>query len=215
MQQSAIAPTMSNDSLLQEFRSKTAPMSNLRSHSSAISASDAAAFSEMKSAFQQPQSGGDRMPRIPQNASAEITALKHKLEQCLSKVQTWNEILTEITQSVFILCATATIDSIPYYSEIPTSERDIASAVGRLNAGDKVTLMYPQVVQDSFIFMRIRLVDVHSGDVQLFYTPIANQSLTRKQLGAAGITSDADQYFDWFHNPGDPDPCPTDVEGNL
>ena len=75
--------------------------------------------------------------------------------------------------------------------------------------------MYPQVVQDNFIYMRLRLVDEHSGDVQLFYTPIANQSLTRKQLSAVGITSDADQYFDWFHNPGDPDPCPTDVEGDL
>ena len=110
---------MSDDSLLQEFRSKTAPTSNLRSHQSAITASDAAAFSEMKAGFQQPQGGGDRMPRIPQNASAEIAALKQKLEQCLSKVQTWNEILTEMTQSVFILCATATIDSIPYYSDIP------------------------------------------------------------------------------------------------
>ena len=170
---------------------------------------DVAVFNEIKFG---PESTGrtDRMPRIPQNASSDITALKQKLEHCITKVNTWNEILTEMTQSVFVLCATTTTDSIPFYADVPSSMKNVAAPVGRLALGEKVTLMNPQVVQSNFIFMRLRRVDPRSGDVTLYYTPIANQSMTQQQLSdVAGIQSDADQYFDWFHNPGDVDPNPS------
>ena len=202
----AISTAVNNtdEDLLREFRQKTAPTSNLQS---GVRVDDAASGASQMAA-RQPDA---RMLRVPQNVSAELAALKSKLDQCVSKVSNWSQVLTEVTQSVFVLCATCTVANVPYYLDVPENERALSSPVGRLDAGRKVTLLYPQLVRNNMIYMRIRLVDEHSGDVQLYYVPIANQSLTQTQLAqTVGINSTADQYFDWFHNPGDPDPAPVD-----
>jgi hypothetical protein len=196
-------------SLLDEFRAKSAPTSNLKSN--AYTVEDQAAFTELSGSVATMQRADARMPRVPQNVSAELASLKAKVEQCASKVANWHQVLTEITQSVFILVATCTVSNVPYYADIPENDRALASPVGRLESGRKVTLLYPQLVRNNMIYMRLRLVDQHSGDVQMYYVPIANQSLTQTQLArTVGINSTADQYFDWFHSPGETDPAPAD-----
>ena len=207
--QQVVPPVPSSDNdLLQEFRAKSAPSSSLKS---GISREDQTAFNELSGTVATLQRADTRMQRVPQNVAAELAMLKAKVEQCASKVANWSQVLTEVTQSVFVLCATVTVNNIPYYMEIPENDRALGSPVGRLTAGRKVTLMYPQLVRNNMIYMRLRLVDVNSGDVQLYYVPIANQSLTQTQLArTVGIESTADQYFDYFHNPGDVDPAPAD-----
>ena len=94
-------------------------------------------------------------------------------------MEQWNQILTEITQSVSILCSTCTAN-VPYFTDIPENDRALASPIGRVAVGEKVTLMFPQLVRYNLIYMRLRKVDQHSGDVQLYYVPIAN-SVSRKR----------------------------------
>jgi hypothetical protein len=138
------------------------------------------------------------------NFVRELTALKQQVQQLSGTVSQWQQILTEITQAVFVVNATATADNIPYYAELPESKDDLKSAnVGNISKGTKVTLMYPQFRRPDLLFMRLRVVDAHTADVQQYYVPVANQGLSAKDLlQYTGLNAEQDQYFDNFHNPG-------------
>ena len=138
------------------------------------------------------------------NFVRELTALKQQVQTLSGTVSQWQQILTEITQAVFVVNATATADIIPYYAELPESKDDLKSAnVGYISKGTKVTLMYPQFRRPDMLFMRLRVVDAHTADVQQYYVPVANQGLSAKDLlHYTGLHAEQDQYFDNFHNPG-------------
>jgi hypothetical protein len=138
------------------------------------------------------------------NFVRELMALKQQVQTLSGTVSQWQQILTEITQAVFVVNATATADNIPYYAELPENKEDLKSAnVGNISKGTKVTLMYPQFRRPDMLFMRLRVVDAHTADVQQYYVPVANQGLSAKDLlQCTGLNAEQDQYFDNFHNPG-------------
>ncbi len=140
----------------------------------------------------------------PNNFVRELTALKQQVQQLSGTVSQWQQILTEITQAVFVVNATAVADNIPYYAELPETKADLQSAnVGHIGKGTKVTLMYPQFRRPDLLFMRVRVVDAHTADVQQYYVPVANQGLSAKDLQQyTGLDPQQEQYFDHFHNPG-------------
>lgn len=136
------------------------------------------------------------------NAGArEIVALKQQVQTLASQVQQWQQILTEITQSVFVLNATVSVDNLPYYTELPATKLDLAGYTGRLSAHTRVTVMYPQLQRSDFIFMRLRLCDPHTGEVQQYYIPVANNGLTSQDLQKLQLVDG--QYLDNFSNPGE------------
>ena len=148
-------------------------------------------------------------PRLTQNPTREVAQLKQQVAQLSSTVQNWHQVLSEITQAVFLVCATCIVERVPYYLELPDGKRALKAPEGHINEGDKVTLMYPQLPHPDMLYMRVRKCDSRCGDIQLFYVPIANVSMSPQELyESTGINSSAEQYFDYFHNPGDKDPNP-------
>lgn len=128
-------------------------------------------------------------------------------------VSSWDDTLDELTQAIFTVNATVTVENLPYYEELPASASALEAPTGRLSHGTKVSLMYPQFATGhSMIYMRLKLCDPRCGELSLYYLPIANQTLSDQELATVfGHTNvDATQYVDWFFTPGLPDPAPAD-----
>jgi hypothetical protein len=134
-------------------------------------------------------------------AHATITSLQNQVQALTSKVQQWQQILTEITQSVFVLRATVTVDSLPYYTELPASKSQLVGFAGKLHKDQEVTVMFPQVQRADFVFMRLRLCNLDTAEVQQYYVPVANNALTAQELQSLALPDG--QYMNRFRNPGE------------
>lgn len=141
---------------------------------------------------------------------AESTALSQQVHALNEVVQNWTQILNEVTQSVFVVCATTVVDKVPYYLELPENKDALKAPTGHLALHSHITMMYPQFPRPDLLYMRFRQCDVHTGEVQQYYIPIANQSLSSSELTRyLGLDSTVGQYVDFFHNPGDENPFTT------
>lgn len=202
----AAPPELSMESkLLSEFRSKTAPPA----HDNVMAQLGSSVTRNQQMNLQNPRQAPERAVRITQEPTRELAQQKQDLMRLNTTVQNWHQVLTEMTQAVFLVCATCVVDNVPFFVDLPESKGALRSSAGTLSAGDQVTLMYPQLSRPDMIYMRVRRCDPRCGDIQIFYVPVANQTLTERELADyAGISSSADQYFDWFHNPGEPSPQP-------
>ena len=214
--------------LLQDFRAKTAGTSALGGGHSGFTGNMAneGGFGGMASTTSSAVRQQQRMVNEPAHlqtrtlsarsagastGASEYVALRQKVEALSTTVQNWHQLLTEITQAVFVVLATSMVDHLPFYIELPTNKEDLRSPDGHLSAGEKVTLIYPQFTTSPLLFMRMRRCNPHTGGIEQFYVPVMNQSLSPKELVEyTGLTSSAEQYVDWFHNPGEDDPCPVD-----
>jgi hypothetical protein len=135
------------------------------------------------------------------------TSVLQQLEGLKKLVSHWDEILREITQSVFGCIATTTIDGLPYYTEIPKNETDLTTPRARLAIDQKATLVYPQLQAAGLLFMRLRRTDPGTGEIEQFYVPVTNMGLDAGRAGTLlGIDKTDRAYFDHFHNPGETDP---------
>lgn len=122
-------------------------------------------------------------------------------------VSGWDGILREITQSVFACVATTAVDSVPYFTELPKVATDLAAPHSRLAAGQLATLVYPQLQAVGLLFMRLRVTDAATGEIEQFYVPVSNMRQTNEQAAALlGTETVSHAYFDHFHNPGETDP---------
>jgi hypothetical protein len=208
-QQGPSTPNACNPSaeslLMQEFRAKTAPGSSF----SDMAFMGSGAIRNQQRTIQNPRQPPARTVHVSGDTNKEIVALKQQIHSLNTTVQNWHQVLTEITQAVFVVNATCAVDQVPYYIEMPEGKEALRSPVDYVRAGQKVTLMYPQFQRPDMLYMRLRVCDEHSAEVQQYYVPVANQGLsTRDLVELTGINADVDQYFDWFHNPGEADPAP-------
>lgn len=160
---------------------------------------------------QQPTSS--RAQAESSNVAGRDAQLKQQLSGMKETISNWNQILSEMTQSVVLLCATVVVEQIPYYMEFPDSKNALQSPVGYVYKNQKITLVYPQTLRPNLLFMRLRKCDPNTGEVQMFYMPIANNTLTPQELRDLVKISDpsASQYVDHFHNPGERDPAVSDL----
>ena len=135
-------------------------------------------------------------------------SVQEQLDTLKQIVTSWDGVLREITQSVFGCLATTTVGGLPYYTELPTSEADLGVPRARLAEDQRVTLVYPQLQAAGYLFMRLRVTDPGTGEIEQFYVPVTNMShpsaKAAKLLAIAGDAQPA--YFDHFHNPGERDP---------
>ena len=134
-------------------------------------------------------------------AHATITSLQNQVQALTSRVQQWQQILTEITQSVFVLRATVTVDSLPYYTELPTAKNQLLGFTGTLAKDQEVTVMFPQLQRADFVYMRLRLCNPDTAEVQQYYVPVANNGLTAQDLQPLQLRDG--QYMNRFRNPGE------------
>lgn len=147
------------------------------------------------------------MRRQPNQGSQDVNELKHTVNSLKTDITQWNQILQEVVQSVYVMNATCTVPNIPYYTELPETKEALRASAGVLKQGQMVLFVYPQFAKHDMVYQRIRVCDPDNGAMQLFYVPIKNLTLSNSDLmDFAGINSDAEQYFDGFHNPGHPDP---------
>lgn len=133
-------------------------------------------------------------------------------------VKKWEGILKELTEAVFVVCATVMTDNLPYYSELPTSEADLRLPTGTLANNTKVTLIYPQYPPPNLglLFMRVRFCDPSTSAINQCFVPVANMKLQPQQVYAlTGINSSESQYLNYFHNPGEADPNPNSSQNLL
>lgn len=147
----------------------------------------------------------------PQTASTPATALglQDQVNALKQIVTSWDAMLREITQSVFGCLATTTVGGLPYYTELPNNEPDLGAPRARLAEGQRVTLVYPQLQAAGFLFMRLRVTDPSTGEIEQFYVPV--MSMAHQPTAAAKLlTIDGGgqevTYFDNFHNPGETNP---------
>lgn len=148
--------------------------------------------------------------------SARQQELERKVQELQQIVDDWHQVLKEVTQAVVPVVATAIADMVPYYSELPESESDLASPVGRISVGRKAMLIYPQFERASLLFMRMRMIDPHTGEVQQFYVPVGNEAFDDAELAeATRIDTAHQQFFSGFHLPGETDPGVGELEDNT
>ena len=137
-------------------------------------------------------------PRTPANMS---------LAQIASTVQQWQQILSEVTQAVFVVVGKVLVPELPLYMDLPTSKADM-NAPARTISGT-ITVLYPQFTREDYVFMRVRVVDPQTAEVQQYYAPIAptnEKALLNKVYHA--------QYVGCFRNPGEPVPSDGDSESS-
>jgi len=163
---------------------------------------------------------GSRVARLEQ----QLAALEKQTAALTTTVNSWHDILLEITQTVFPQIATALVD-VPYYHELPASRDELRVFDGTVPAGAMVTLVYPQVERAGLLFMRMRTTEPSTGAVNQFYIPVTNETLTATELQqCTRINSADDKFFNGFHlagevNPldttGGADPASTDAEAEA
>lgn len=150
---------------------------------------------------------GGPMPVAPPVVSASAAAAvparvspNLNLAQIASTVQQWQQILSEVTQAVFVVVGEVVVPELPLYVDIPVTKVDMANPT--LVATGTVTLLYPQFVREEYIFMRVRQVDPKTAEVQQYYAPVAPAH--EKSLLNGVYYS---QYVSQFRNPGEPMPA--------
>ena len=136
------------------------------------------------------------------SAVASRTPANMTLAQIASTVQQWQQILSEITQAVFVVVGEVLVPSLPLYVDLPTTKADLAAPVRSVSG--TITVLYPQFTREEYIFMRVRVVDPNTAEVQQYYAPIAPAN--EKNLFMNG--SYYPQYVGNFRNPGEPGPSP-------
>lgn len=139
------------------------------------------------------------MSAVSSRVSANMT-----IAQIASTVQQWQQILSEVTQAVFVILGEVLVPALPLYVDLPTTKADLAAPVRTVSG--TVTILYPQFTREEYIFMRVRVVDPHTAEVQQYYAPIAPAN--EKTLFVDGKYFS--QYVGKFRNPGEP--CPSDIE---
>jgi len=145
--------------------------------------------------------------RVQGDVVKELVSIKQQLHANTEVTHNWDQILREMTETVYSVVATCIAEQVPYYSEMPETKEDLKGYEGFVKAGEKVTLVYPQFDRPDMIFMRMRICDPSSGSLCNRYVPLANKSLTAHELTQlTEINSSLGKYFDGFHNPGLPDP---------
>lgn len=147
------------------------------------------------------------------DAYDKVARLEQQVQSLSATVQSWHEILNEITQAVFPQLATALVD-LPYYDNLPETSEDLRHATGVIRADTVGTLIFPQVERAGLLFMRLRTTASATGAVKQYYVPVTNEKLTTTELHQyARINSADDKFFDGFHMAGEPNPL-ANVEGD-
>lgn len=131
---------------------------------------------------------------VPARVSANMT-----LPQIAAVVQQWQQILGEVTQAVFVVVGDVLVPQLPLYMELPNTKTDLANPVTHVNG--TVTLLYPQYTREDYIYMRVRVVDPHTAEVQQYYAPVGPSN--EKSLLNGTYYS---LYVGRFRNPGEPVP---------
>jgi hypothetical protein len=149
--------------------------------------------------------GGPMPASAPVSASAAAPVPARvspnlSLAQIASTVQQWQQILSEVTQAVFVVVGEVVVPELPLYVDIPVTKVDAANPT--LVATGTVTLLYPQFVRDEYIFMRVRQVDPKTAEVQQYYAPVA-PAHDKSLLNGVYYS----QYVSRFRNPGEPTPA--------
>lgn len=134
---------------------------------------------------------------------APRTAANLSLAQIASTVQQWQQILSEVTQAVFVVVGDVLVPELPLYMDLPTSKADMKAPVRTVSG--TVTVLYPQFTREDYVFMRVRVVDPQTAEVQQYYAPIAPTN-EKALLNNVYHT----QYVGRFRNPGEPVPSDSD-----
>ncbi len=136
---------------------------------------------------------------VPTRAAPNLT-----LAQIASTVQQWQQILSEVTQAVFVILGDVLVPALPVYMDLPTTKADLKAPVRTVSG--TVTILYPQFTRDEYVFMRVRIVDPQTAEVQQYYAPIA-PAHEKSLLNGVFYP----QYVGRFRNPGEPVPSDTDT----
>lgn len=153
------------------------------------------------------QAGATAMQQQPAAGALPGSAMQ-KLLEIERQMKKWEGILTELSEAVFVVCATVVTDNVPFYTELPRTEADLRVPAGTLPAGTKVTLVYPQYPHLGLLFMRARFTNPSTSAIDQPFVPVANMKLPPHQVQAlTGINSADAQYLNYFHNPGEADPA--------
>jgi hypothetical protein len=141
-------------------------------------------------------------PTFTASAAAPVPARvapNLNLAQIASTVQQWQQILSEVTQAVFVVVGEVAVPQLPLFVDLPVTKADLANPARTITG--TVTVLYPQFVREEYIFMRVRVVDPNTAEVQQYYAPIAPAH--EKSLLNGVYYS---QYVGQFRNPGEPVP---------
>lgn len=143
--------------------------------------------------------------------ATEFSRLDRDVKELRADFDKQASFFKEFGQSTFMVIGTCMVERVPFYAELPKTKKDLEAHEGYINEGDKVTLMFPQLSTSMLLFMRVRRCDPHTMEVGNFFVPIFNEALNPNELyKLTGINSNAMQYFDWFHIPGEKDPFETE-----
>lgn len=143
----------------------------------------------------------------PSDMAAEIKRLKEQVASLTTTVSDWQQVLSEITESVFPILGTCTVDNVPYYTDPPEQREALRAPIGHVEKNQIATLIYPQITRCGLLFMRIRTTCPRTGELQQHYVPVANQSMSPSDLYEyTGINTSAFEFFQGFHGPGEPNP---------
>lgn len=148
----------------------------------------------------------ESVPMVSSSAAAPVparVAASMTLAQIASTVQQWQQILSEVTQAVFVVVGEVAVPELPLYVELPTTKQDLAAPARHIQG--TVTVLYPQFVREEYIFMRVRVVDPKTAEVQQYYAPIA-PAHEKSTLNGTYYS----QYVTHFRNPGEPVPADDD-----
>ena len=155
-----------------------------------------------------PQNGPPAAPPAAPITSSAASPVPAKvspnmsLAQIAAVVQQWQQILSEVTQAVFVVVGDVLVPQLPLYMELPTTKTDVPVTY----ATGTVTLLYPQYTREDYIYMRVRVVNSQTAEVQQYYAPVApNNDKTLLQGAYYPL------YVGRFRNPGEP--VPADPEG--
>lgn len=140
--------------------------------------------------------------QVSSSASSAVPARlssNMSLPQIAAVVQQWQQILGEVTQAVFVIVGDVLVPQLPLYMELPNTKNDLANPV--MHAQGTVTLLYPQYTREDYIYMRIRVVDPNTAEVQQYYAPVGP---TNERSLLQGTYYPV--YVGRFRNPGEPIP---------
>lgn len=157
---------------------------------------------------QQRMAANPRLPpvdaaRVKGTADRELVDLKRQVMSLSTTVQNWHQCLSEMTEAVFVVTATAQVDGLPFYTELPTTRAALKAPDGRLRIDQRVCLLYPQFPLTELLFMRYRWCDADTGEIVQYYVPVANRSLPPHDLyEVTGVNTEATRFFGNFHCPG-------------